>query len=368
MEGRTIRLLVADDHTIVRQGLVSMLEETGECEVVAQAADGAEAVDLAVQTRPDVVVTDLSMPRLGGLEVVRRVKEKLPGTRTLVLTVHEDDEYILPTIRAGASGFLNKDTSVGELMDAIKAIRAGEAYYGRRAALLAGASGQLRNKATTGGNLLQRTRCYYFYDTDQPCNKRDPGSGCSAMEGANRLHAILGVTDKCIASHPSDMAVAMQMLGAEVEIETTDGLTRTVPLSDFYLIPTDPAVETVLQPGELITAVILPAPAEGRQTYRKVRDRASYAFAMVSVAARIKVTDGKITQAAIACGGIGSMPWRDPAVEDALIGQEPAREVFGKAADILVAEAAPKEGNAFKVPLARRTFIATLKELTGVQQ
>lgn len=241
-------------------------------------------------------------------------------------------------------------------------------YAALSAALLAGASGQLRNKATTGGNLLQRTRCYYFYDTDQPCNKRDPGSGCSAMEGANRLHAILGVTDKCIASHPSDMAVAMQMLGAEVEIETTDGLTRTVPLSDFYLIPTDPAVETVLQPGELITAVILPAPAEGRQTYRKVRDRASYAFAMVSVAARIKVTDGKITQAAIACGGIGSMPWRDPAVEDALIGQEPAREVFGKAADILVAEAAPKEGNAFKVPLARRTFIATLKELTGVQQ
>jgi xanthine dehydrogenase YagS FAD-binding subunit len=241
-------------------------------------------------------------------------------------------------------------------------------YAALSSALLAGASGQLRNKATTGGNLLQRTRCYYFYDTDQPCNKRDPGSGCGAMEGANRLHAILGVTDKCIASHPSDMAVAMQMLGAEVEIETTDGVTRTVPLSDFYLIPTDPAVETVLQPGELITAVILPAPAEGRQTYRKVRDRASYAFAMVSVAARIKVTDGKITQAASACGGIGSMPWRDPAVEDALIGQEPAREVFGKAADILVAEAAPKEGNAFKVPLARRTLIATLKELTGVQQ
>lgn len=241
-------------------------------------------------------------------------------------------------------------------------------YAALSSALLAGASGQLRNKATTGGNLLQRTRCYYFYDTDQPCNKRDPGSGCSAMEGANRLHAILGVTDKCIASHPSDMAVAMQMLGAEVEIETTDGVTRTVPLSDFYLIPTDPAVETVLQPGELITAVILPAPAEGRQTYRKVRDRASYAFAMVSVAARIKVTDGKITQAAIACGGIGSMPWRDPAVEDALIGQEPTREVFGKAADILLANATPKEGNAFKVPLARRTLIATLKELTGVQQ
>jgi xanthine dehydrogenase YagS FAD-binding subunit len=241
-------------------------------------------------------------------------------------------------------------------------------YAALSSALLAGASGQLRNKATTGGNLLQRTRCYYFYDTDQPCNKREPGSGCGAMEGANRLHAILGVTDKCIASHPSDMAVAMQMLGAEVEIEAADGVTRTVPLSDFYLIPTDPAVETVLQPGELITAVTLPAPVGGRQTYRKVRDRASYAFAMVSVAARISVTDGKITQAAIACGGIGSKPWRDPAVEDALIGKEPTRDVFGKAADILVADATPKEGNAFKVPLARRTLIATLKELTGVQQ
>jgi len=243
-----------------------------------------------------------------------------------------------------------------------------EDYAALSSALLAGASGQLRNKATTGGNLLQRTRCYYFYDTDQPCNKREPGSGCGAMEGANRLHAILGVTDKCIASHPSDMAVAMQMLGAEVEIEGIDGASRTVPLSEFYLIPTDPAVETVLQSGELITAVTLPAPTEGNQTYRKVRDRASYAFAMVSVAARIEVSEGKITQAAIACGGIGSMPWRDPAVEEALIGQEPSVTLFGKAADILVADAAPKDGNAFKVPLARRTLIATLKELTGVQQ
>jgi len=243
-----------------------------------------------------------------------------------------------------------------------------EDYAALSSALLAGASGQLRNKATTGGNLLQRTRCYYFYDTDQPCNKREPGSGCGAMEGANRLHAILGVTDKCIASHPSDMAVAMQMLGAEVEIEGTDGASRTVPLSEFYLIPTDPAVETVLQSGELITAVTLPAPAEGNQTYRKVRDRASYAFAMVSVAAQIEVSEGKITQAAIACGGIGSMPWRDPAVEEALVGQEPSVTLFGKAADILVADAAPKDGNAFKVPLARRTLIATLKELTGIQQ
>lgn len=231
-------------------------------------------------------------------------------------------------------------------------------------ALLSGASGQLRNKATTGGNLLQRTRCYYFYDTDQPCNKRAPGSGCGAMGGATRLHAILGVTDKCIASHPSDMAVAMRMLDAVVEIEGQDGAKRTVPLSEFYVLPTDPTVETVLNPGDLITAVVLPAPGPGRQTYRKVRDRASYAFAMCSVAARVAVEHGKITDAALAFGGIGSQPWRDRAVEEALIGERPSTDLFARAADILLKDAAPQDGNAFKVPLTRRTLIATLEQLT----
>ncbi len=237
-------------------------------------------------------------------------------------------------------------------------------YAALSSALLAGASGQLRNKATTGGNLLQRTRCYYFYDTDQPCNKRQPGSGCGAIGGASRLHAILGTTDDCIASHPSDMAVAMQMLGAVVEIESKDGGTRSVPLSGFYVLPTDPSVETVLKDGDLITAVVLPAPQPGTQTYRKVRDRASYAFAMCSVAARIATKDGKITEAALAFGGIGSQPWRDARVEDALIGETPSTGLFGKAADILLADAKTQSGNAFKVPLTRRTLIATLKELT----
>ncbi|KZY24992.1 xanthine dehydrogenase, partial [Sulfitobacter sp. HI0040] len=165
-------------------------------------------------------------------------------------------------------------------------------------ALLSGASGQLRNMATTGGNLLQRTRCYYFQDIDSPCNKREPGSGCSAIGGATRLHAILGASEECIATHPSDMAVAMQALGAVVEVEGPEGA-RSIPLSEFYLLPGDrPDRETVLEPGDLITAVTLPPPPPGRQTYRKVRDRASYAFALTSVAGIVNCDGGKITDAA----------------------------------------------------------------------
>ena len=197
-------------------------------------------------------------------------------------------------------------------------MRARRDYPALSMALLAGASGQLRNKATTGGNLLQRTRCYYFYDTAMPCNKREPGSGCQAMGGATRLHAILGASEHCIATHPSDMAVAMMMLGAMVEISQADGLDRTVPLAEFYRLPGDtPHIETVLSQGDLITAVVLPAPAKGRQTYRKVRDRASYAFALVSVAARLAIEDGKITEAAMAFGGVAPRPWRDADVEAA---------------------------------------------------
>ncbi len=233
-------------------------------------------------------------------------------------------------------------------------------------ALLAGASGQLRNKATTGGNLLQRTRCYYFYDTAMPCNKREPGTGCQAMEGATRLHAILGGSEHCIATHPSDMAVAMRALDAIVEIEAAGGETRKVPLSDFYLLPGDtPHIENVLKPGDLITAVILPVAPKGAQTYRKVRDRASYAFAIVSVAARVEMDGDTIKDVALAFGGIAPQPWRDADAEAALIGQPATSETFSKVADILLKHADPKKDNAFKVPLARRTLIATLKELCG---
>lgn len=236
-------------------------------------------------------------------------------------------------------------------------------------ALLAGASGQLRNKATTGGNLLQRTRCYYFYDTAMPCNKREPGSGCGAIGGVTRLHAIFGTSPHCIATHPSDMAVALRALDAEVEIENADGETRTVPLGDFYRLPGDtPHIETTLERGDLITAVILPASAGGLQAYRKVRDRASYAFALVSVAGVMRIEKGRIEATSLAFGGVAPHPWRDASVEQMLNGQEPSHELFAKAADALVANAVTHDGNAFKVPLLKRTLTAVLAELTGAKQ
>ena len=232
-------------------------------------------------------------------------------------------------------------------------------------AILAGASGQLRNMASTGGNLLQRTRCVYFTDPTSACNKRLPGSGCPARDGDNRILAILGTSEACIATHPSDMAVAMRALDARVELTARGGVTRTVPLGEFYRLPGDtPWIETDLTPGELITAVTLPPPPVGRQTYRKVRDRASYAFALVSVAAAIEVRDGAVTAARLAFGGLAPMPWRDRAVEAALVGRPVTRDSFAAAADALLAEAKGHGHNDFKIPLARRTLTATLIELT----
>lgn len=233
-------------------------------------------------------------------------------------------------------------------------------------ALLAGASGQLRNKATTGGNLLQRTRCYYFYDTAMPCNKRVPGSGCAAQGGFNRILAVLGTSAACIATHPSDMAVAMRALDATIVTLQRDGDRRRIPIGDFYRLPGDtPQIETVLAPGELITHVELPPPPRGRQLYRKVRDRASYAFALVSVAGIVSVEEGKIASAALAFGGLGPMPWRDARVEAALLGQAPSTAVFETAADALLAEAKGQGSNDFKIPLTRRVLIACLRDLTG---
>ncbi len=236
-------------------------------------------------------------------------------------------------------------------------------------ALLAGASGQLRNKATTGGNLMQRTRCPYFYDTTQPCNKRAPGSGCQAQGGFNRILAILGTSEKCIATHPSDMAVAMRTLDARVEIESPSGETKLLTLDEFYVLPgDDPSVETAMEPGDLITAVHLPEPPKGRQTYRKVRDRASYAFALVSVGAAVEVEDGKITDAALAFGGLAPRPWRSGDVEAVLVGEAPSEALFDKAADVLLADAQGYGANDFKIPLTRRVLKAVLGELTGASQ
>lgn len=223
-------------------------------------------------------------------------------------------------------------------------------------AILAGATGQLRNKATTGGNLLQRTRCYYFYQTDSPCNKRVPGSGCPAIGGENRLLAILGISEACIAQHPSDMAVAMRLLDAKVDTLKTDGTTRRIDLKDFYCLPKDtPHIETVLETGELITHVVLPAPIAGVHTYDKIRDRASYAFAVVSCAAIVDTDDqGNLATVRLAFGGIGTQPWRDEAVEALLTGTDGNDDVISQAADLLLAAAKGSGQNDFKIPLTRR--------------
>jgi xanthine dehydrogenase YagS FAD-binding subunit len=218
-------------------------------------------------------------------------------------------------------------------------------------ALLAGASAQLRNKATTAGNLLQRTRCPYFYDTNQPCNKRNPGSGCSAIGGFSRQHAVLGASDACIATHPSDMAVAMRVLDAEVETVKSDGSVRTIPIAVFHRLPgSTPHIETALEPGELITSVKLPKPAGGAHAYRKVRDRSSYAFALVSVATIIQ-PDGS---GRVALGGVAHKPWRVEAAEQHM--PSGAKAV----ADRLLAGARPTDDNAFKITLVQRTLAAAM--------
>jgi xanthine dehydrogenase YagS FAD-binding subunit len=220
-------------------------------------------------------------------------------------------------------------------------------------ALVAGASGQLRNMATTAGNLLQRTRCPYFYDANQPCNKRAPGSGCGAIGGFSRQHAVMGVSDACIATHPSDMAVAMRVLDATVETVRPDGTTRAIPIAEFHRLPGDhPEIETVLMPGELITAVTLPSPAGGAQIYRKVRDRSSFAFALVSVAAIIQ-RDGT---GRVALGGVAHKPWRVEAAEAEM--PRGARAV----AAVLLAGAKPTPQNAFKLKLVERALGAVLAE------
>jgi xanthine dehydrogenase YagS FAD-binding subunit len=230
-------------------------------------------------------------------------------------------------------------------------------------ALLSGASGQLRNKATTGGNLLQRTRCYYFYDSSKPCNKRQPGAGCAAMQGFNRMHAVVGASDQCIAVHPSDMAVAMRVLDARVETISPTGSRRVIPIADFHRLPgTTPQVETNLTPGEMITAVTLPAPVPGRHVYRKVRDRASYAFALVSVAAIVDAADGRIRSARLAFGGLAHKPWRVEAAEATLAGAGVDEATWGRAADSVLNGAHGYGHNDFKIPLLRRTLRAAAME------
>jgi xanthine dehydrogenase YagS FAD-binding subunit len=232
-------------------------------------------------------------------------------------------------------------------------------------ALLAGASAQLRNKATTGGNLLQRTRCYYFYDVTKPCNKRSPGSGCAALGGFNRIHAIVGASDQCIATHPSDMAVAMRALDARVETVNQGSETRVIPIAQLHRLPGNtPQIETTLKAGEVITAVTLPPPPPGVQIYRKVRDRASYAFALVSVAAVVETVAGRVRSARLAFGGLAHKPWRVAQAEETLAGAAVNARTFDAAATAILDGARGYGSNDFKIPLTRRTLHAVLAEAT----
>jgi xanthine dehydrogenase YagS FAD-binding subunit len=232
-------------------------------------------------------------------------------------------------------------------------------------ALLSGASAQLRNKATTGGNLLQRTRCYYFYDVTKPCNKRSPGSGCAALGGFNRAHAILGGSDQCIATNPSDMAVAMRTLDASVETVNAKGESRAIPIAELHRLPGNtPQIETTLKAGEIITAVTLPPPPPGVQIYRKVRDRTSYAFALVSVAAVVEVAGGRIRSARLAFGGVAPKPWRVPQAEEKLAGASASADTVNAVATAVLDGARGYGSNDFKIPLTRRTLSAVLAEAT----
>ena len=235
-------------------------------------------------------------------------------------------------------------------------------------ALLAGASAQIRNMATVGGNILQRTRCMYFYDVDGArCNKRQSGAGCDALDGFNRYHAILGASDQCVATHPSDMCVALAMLDAVVHLSGPAG-ERQVPLMDFHVLPGDmPQIETVLKPGELITGIELPPPSDAiaNSEYRKVRDRSSYAFALISVAGGLSLANGQVTQIRIALGGVAAKPWRASRAEHALLGRAPTPDAFLAAIREELVNAQPLSGNAFKIGLVERTTVAVLTALAG---
>lgn len=297
----------------------------------------------------------------GGTNLVDHLKLGIASPTTLVdvrdVVGDEIEESPRGGVRIGA-GVTNSELAAHPLIRA--------RYPLLSSAVLAGASGQLRNMATTGGNLLQRTRCLYFQDVTTPCNKRDPGSGCSALEGYGRDNAVLGASEQCVATHPSDMAVALLALEAVVRVLGPSG-EREVPLADFHRLPgADPERDTVLEHGELITAVDLPAPLKGaRSAYRKVGDRSSYAFALVSVAVIVRVQSEQIADARIAFGGVAHAPWRARRAEEALRDRLVTEASFRVAAETEFVEARTGRENAFKVPLAVNTCAAVLRSLTG---
>ena len=306
----------------------------------------------------------------GGTNLLDLMKLEVETPTRLIDVTRMGSDAGVSTIAATPAGGLRIGSMVRNAdLAADPRIRKDHAVLSR--ALLSGASGQLRNKATTGGNLLQRTRCYYFYDTSKPCNKRTPGAGCSALQGYNRLHAVVGASEQCIATHPSDMAVAMRLLDAQVETVLPSGAKRVIPIADLHRLPgTTPHIETSLQAGEFITAVTLPAPLPGRHVYRKVRDRASYAFAVISVAAVIDAPGSVVRQVRLAFGGLAHKPWRVPEAEALLVGaalpsasgtlDPPRSAVIDAAADAVLKGAQGRGHNDFKLPLLRRTLHAVL--------
>ena len=292
----------------------------------------------------------------GGTNIIDLMKLNIEKPKQLVdiNRLRLNTIEILPTggVRIGA---LVKNSDLAYHSNVIKK------YAVLSEALLSGASAQLRNMASVGGNLLQRTRCPYFYDTSFPCNKRVPGSGCSAIDGYNRNNAVLGTSDKCIATHPSDMCVAMAALGAVINVQGLKG-NRSIPFSEFHLLPGQtPEYETTLRHDELITSVDLPAlPSSAKSHYLKVRDRASYEFALTSAAVIIDADGGKIKSARIALGGVGTKPWRSLAAEKALTGMDMNEQSFRAAAEAALSEAKPYKYNAFKIVLAKRTLVRAL--------
>jgi xanthine dehydrogenase YagS FAD-binding subunit len=295
----------------------------------------------------------------GGTNLVDLMKLGVESPQTLIDVSRLPLDRVEPTDRGGlriGAAVSNSDLATHP------AVR--DRYPALSQALLAGASGQLRNIATTGGNLLQRTRCLYFQDPDKPCNKRHPGSGCPAREGVHRDLAVLGHSEACVATHPSDMAVALAALDASVHLLGPDG-ERALPVTDFHRLPGErPERDTEIRPGELITHVELPPPM-GVSAYRKARDRASYAFALVSVAAVLDVRDGIVHDAGLALGGVAHRPWRAGAAETVLLGAPATADTFAQAADAELVHARPLRDNGFKVPLARNLAVAVLTDLAA---
>ena len=320
----------------------------------------ADAVDTAVD---ELVAEETAKFVAGGTNLIDLMKENVERPTRLIditrLPLASITENEAGGLRLGAL-MTNADTAYDE--------RIIERYPLLSQTILAGASPQLRNMATDGGNLLQRTRCYYFYDLATPCNKREPGSGCSAINGYNRIHAILGASEQCIATHPSDMCVALAALEAEVRVTGKNG-ERVIPFAEFHRLPGDrPDLDNTLQPDELITAIDLPAKGFADNfMYLKLRDRASYAFALVSVAVALELEGDTIKEARIALGGVAHKPWRKPDVEASLVGKSTTKENFQAAAEALLAGAQGYGDNTFKIELAKRAIVRALGQAAKLE-